>query len=144
MIYEDYDSTVKNELIAITPEVVQYWKLLGMQLIDIKKGWAKVALPVTEKLKNGFGFVHGGALFSPADAAVGVALLGLVEEHSTITTIEMKINFVKPIREGVIIVEARIIHLGRVTALGEVDISDDVGNMLGKALATYNIARKKR
>lgn len=114
-----------------------------MQLVDIKRGWAKVTLPVTEELKNGFGVVHGGALFSPADSAVGAALLGLVEEDSTIATIEMKINFIKPIREGVIIVEARIIHMGRATALGEADISDDAGNMLGKAIATYKIVRKK-
>lgn len=141
MIYEDFDLKLKNELIAIAPEAVPYWKLLGMQLIDIKKGWAKVALPITEKLKNGFGVVHGGALFSPADSAVGTALLGLVENDTTMATIEMKINYIKPIREGTIIVEARIIHMGRTIALGEADICDNAGNLLGKVLTTYKIMK---
>jgi acyl-CoA thioesterase len=69
-----------------------FWSLLGMELMEVKKGWAKVRLPFNDKLTNAVGLVHGGAIFSPADSAVGMALVGLIGREENISTLEMKIN----------------------------------------------------
>jgi acyl-CoA thioesterase len=69
-----------------------YWSLLGTELMEVKKGWAKVRLPFNDKLTNAVGLVHGGAIFSPADSAVGMALVGLIGRDENISTLEMKIN----------------------------------------------------
>ena len=57
-----------------------FWALLGMELVDVKKGWAKVRLPFDNKLKQPMGIAHGGAIFATADSAVVMALLGMVRD----------------------------------------------------------------
>ena len=66
-----------------------FWALLGMELLEIKKGWAMVRLPIEDKLTNAIGLVHGGAIFSAADSAVGMALVGLTNRDENISTLEM-------------------------------------------------------
>jgi len=121
-----------------------FWSLLGMELVAVKKGWAKIRLPFTEKLANGIGLAHGGAIFSPADSAVGMALVGLLKKDETISTLEMKINFLKPLKGGEIVAEATIVHRGTMTAIGDVEVRDEDKNLVAKGLATYAIVKKDR
>ena len=119
-----------------------FWALLGIELVDIRKGWARVRLPIEEKLTNAIGLVHGGAIFSSADSAVGMALVGMLDRDENISTLEMKINYMKPVKGGEIIAEAYIIHKGNQTAIGDVEIRDEENNLISKGLATYAIFKK--
>ena len=121
-----------------------FWALLGMELLEIKKGWAMVRLPIEDKLTNAIGLVHGGAIFSAADSAVGMALVGMTNRDENISTLEMKINYMKPAKGGEIIAEARIIHKGTQTAIGDVDVRDDKQNLIARGLATYAIYKKNK
>jgi len=121
-----------------------FWSLLGIELIEVKKGWAKIRLPFTEKLANGVGVAHGGAIFSPADSAVGMALVGLIDKDENISTLEMKINYLRPFRGGEIVAEAKIVHKGTMTAIGDVEVRDDKDNLIAKGLATYAIFKKEK
>jgi len=139
--YEDISPNFKNALIKKMKTTVPFWKLLGMEVVDVKKGWAIVRLPYTDKLAQPDGVAHGGAIFSPADAAVAVALLGLIDKGETLLTIEMKINYIKAVREGDIIAEAKIIHKGGKTAIGDVEVRNSEGDLIAKCLATYMIIK---
>ncbi len=139
--YEDISPNFKNALIKKMKTTVPFWKLLGMEVVDVKKGWAIVKLPYTDKLAQPDGVAHGGAIFSPADAAVAVALLGLIDKSETLLTIEMKINYIKAIREGDIIAEAKIVHKGGKTAIGDVEVRNSQGDLVAKCLATYMIIK---
>jgi acyl-CoA thioesterase len=119
-----------------------FWALLGMELLEIKKGWAIVRLPIEEKLTNAIGLVHGGAIFSAADSAVGMALVGMTNRNENISTLEMKINYMKPVKGREITAEARIIHRGSQTAIGDVEVRDEDRNLISKGLATYAIFKK--
>jgi len=119
-----------------------FWALLGIELLEVRKGWAKVRLPIEEKLTNAIGLVHGGAIFSSADSAVGMALVGMIHRNENISTLEMKINYMKPVRGGAIVAEAKIIHKGAQTAIGEVEVRDEAQNLISKGLATYAIIKK--
>ncbi len=121
-----------------------FWSLLGMELMEVKKGWAKVRLPFNDKLTNAVGLVHGGAIFSPADSAVGMALVGLIGRDENISTLEMKINYLKPVKESAIIAEAKIVHKGTQTAIGDVDVRDENDALIAKGLATYAIMKKRQ
>jgi acyl-CoA thioesterase len=76
--------------------------------------------------------LHGGVVFTAGDAAVAVALLGLLGPGARIATLEMKINFLKPVESSEIIK----------TAVGDVSVRDASGTTVAKALATYAIAIK--
>ncbi len=137
--YEDLNPNFKKALIEGMQDKAPFWRLIGMELVDARKGWAKVRLPFAEKLKQPYGVAHGGSIFSPADAAVAMALVGLVDRDESFTTVEMKINYLLPFTEGEIAAEARIIFKGSRTAIGDVEVRNDRGELLAKALATYLI-----
>lgn len=141
--YEEISPNYKKALIDNLKTTVPFWGLLGMELVDVKKGWAVVKLPFTKKLEQNDGIAHGGAIFSPADASVAIALLGMLAKQETLITIEMKINYIKPVKEGDIIAEAKIIHKGGKTAIGDVDVRNSQGELIAKCLATYMIIQKK-
>jgi uncharacterized protein (TIGR00369 family) len=141
--YEEIAPNFKNALIEKAPSVHPFWGLLGMQLKDIKKGWAVVRLAFDPKLTQGDGIAHGGAIFSAADASVAMALIGMLARNETLVTLEMKINYLKPFSSGVILAEAHIAHKGSRTCLGEVSVMTETGELIAKALATYMIIPKK-
>ena len=121
---------------------IRFWATLGMKLIDAGGGRARVRLPFAPPLANGAGVMHGGAVFAAADAATGVAAMGLLSLDETLTTIEMKINFIRPVPDSEIVAEAVILHRGRSTAVGEAEVKDAEGRLVAKALATYAILRQ--
>lgn len=141
--YEEISENFKRSLINKIQTTAPFWKLLGMELVDIKKGWAKVKLPFSRKLTHALGMAHGGAIFAPADSAIAMALLGMVARDQTLTTIEMKINYLRAFGDGAIIAEARIVHKGSNIALGEVEVTNDHGDIVAKALATCMIIKRK-
>jgi acyl-CoA thioesterase len=120
---------------------IRFWTTIGMKLVDAGCGWSKVRLPFSPALANGAGVMHGGAVFTAADAAVGVAAMGLLAADENVATIEMKVNFIKPVTGGEIDAEARILHRGRNTAVGEAVVTDAEGRLVAQALATYAILR---
>ncbi len=142
-IYEDLPLNYKNALMTRARELSPFWNLLGMEILDIKKGWAKIRLPFADKLTNPLGIAHGGAVFSPADSAIGLALIGMVEKGETIITVEMKINYLKPFSKGEIIAEAKIVHKGSHVAVGEVNVKNGQKELVAKGVATYMILKKK-
>jgi len=141
--YEELDPHFKESLLNWMETKNPFWSLLGMEILEIKKGWAKIRLPFSEKLANGIGVAHGGAIFSPADSAVGMALIGLINKDENISTLEMKINYLRPFTSGEIVAEAKIVHKGTMTAIGDVDVWDEKENLIAKCLVTYAIFKKE-
>ena len=141
--YEELNPHFKESLLNWMATKNPFWSLLGMEIIEVKKGWAKIRLPFSEKLANGIGVAHGGAIFSPADSAVGMALIGLVNQDENISTLEMKINYLRPFTSGEIVAEAKIVHKGTMTAIGDVDVRDDKDTLIAKGLVTYAIFKKE-
>lgn len=113
---------------------------LRMKIDRLETGLARIWLPFHEHLTQGLGYIHGGAITSLCDTSVGIALFTLTDEGEKILTIELKINFIAP-AGGDIFSTAKIIHKGRKTAVGEVDVTDGVGVLIAKGLITYYIYR---
>ena len=141
-LYEELAPRFKAAILDWMKTKNPFWTLLGMELAEIKKGWAIVRLPIGDKLTNAIGLVHGGAIFSAADSAVGMALVGMTHRDENISTLEMKINYMKPVKGGEILAEATILHRGSQTAVGDVRVRDEDGNLIAKGLGTYAIYKK--
>ena len=137
--YEEVAPNLKIALIDRAKKKIPFWSLLDMEVVDVKKGWAKIRIPFSDKLTNANGMVHGGAIFSAADSATGIALHGLMDKGVQIATLEMKINYIIPVPAGDIIAESRIIHKGTQTAIGDAEVRNDAGELVAKALCTYAI-----
>jgi len=118
-----------------------YYRLLGMEVTEIREGESRIQMLFKEELTHPYGIVHGGAIASLADSAVAMALISLVEQKDRIATIEFKINFFVPISKGKLKAHAKIIHKGSKTAVGDVEVINEKGKMVAKVIATYSIMR---
>ena len=119
-----------------------YWNLLDMRVQEAEKGRSRCIMTIGPRHLIKRGTVHGGAIASLADSAVGIALMSIVEKHHFIATVELKINYLSPITQGEIVADARIIHKGSRIAVGEVDLTNN-GKLAAKCIATYIISKNR-
>jgi len=118
-----------------------YHRLLGIEATEIREGESRIQMLFKQELTHPYGIVHGGAIASLADSAVAMALISLLEPKDRITTIEFKINFFVPVSKGELKAHAKIIHKGSKTAVGDVEVINEGGELVAKVIATYSIMR---
>jgi uncharacterized protein (TIGR00369 family) len=87
-----------------------YYRLLGMEVKEIKQGESRIEMPFKQDLTHPYGIAHGGAIASLADSAVAMALIDLVDPKDRIATIEFKINFLEPAYGDTLICRSRILR----------------------------------
>ena len=114
---------------------------LGMELLEYGDGKATMAMAVGTRFYNPLGTLHGGILVSLADAAMGIALGSTLAEDETFTTLELKVNFLRPVRSGRIMAEGSIVHRGATIALVEVVVRSDDGKTVARGTATQMILK---
>jgi len=68
------------------------------------------------------GTVHGGILCDLADAAMGMARASLLEQGESFTTLELKINYLRPVLDALLEARARVVHGGKSMAYLECDV----------------------
>src|SRR6476660_4375051 len=112
------------------------FKLLGAKLTRIEDGRAHIELEVDERLANPMGTLHGGVLCDIADAAMGMAYASTLEEGESFTTLELKINFLRPFWTGGLVARGRVVSRGRTVGMTECDVEDDQGRLIARASST--------
>jgi uncharacterized protein (TIGR00369 family) len=123
---------------GFAPPVAQ---LLGMRAVDFEEGRAVLELDADARHANPMGTLHGGVLCDLADLAMGVACYSTLESGESFTTLELKINFLKPVWRGRLTARAQVKKGGRTTALLECVISDHKGSLVAFATSTCLILR---
>ncbi len=111
-------------------------QLIGFDLTSVKPGEAVIEFQATEAHANPMGTLHGGVLCDIADAAMGLAYAANLGEGESFTTLELKINFLKPIWKARLRAVARVVKQGRATGLVECDVTDDKGSLVARATST--------
>jgi uncharacterized protein (TIGR00369 family) len=97
-----------------------------------------------ERHHNPLGTLHGGVYCDLADAAMGYAYAATLGEGETFTTVELKINFFRPVRKGRLIAEARVIKAGGTLGYVECDVKDQDGKLLARAGSTCMKLKESR
>lgn len=115
------------------PPVAQ---LLGFALKAIEPGRAVFEMQVDQRHHNPMGTLHGGIYCDLADAAMGYAYASTLGEAETFTTVELKINFFRPVREGKLTAEAHVVKAGSLLGYVECDLKDDKGKLAARAGST--------
>jgi uncharacterized protein (TIGR00369 family) len=110
--------------------------LVGFKLVSIERGQAVMELEATERHANPMGTLHGGVLCDIADAAMGMACASTLEEGETFTTLELKINFLKPVWNAKLSAVGRIVKEGRTISLAECNITDESQQLVAFATST--------
>ena len=118
-------------------ETNHFPRSLGIELDSIEHGRARLSLEVRQQHLQLAGIMHGGAIATLIDTAVAFAIVGASKPGSRFTTIEMKVNYLRPIREGRVVADARLIRDGRRIIVSDCDVYDSEGKLSAKGLLTY-------
>ena len=116
-------------------------ELLGFHLVEAEKGRAVFEGTPEFRHYNPISTVHGGFAATLLDSALGCAVFSTLLKGDTWTTLELKLNFVRPMTKdtGVVRAEGRLIHRGRTVATSEGDLKDSAGKLYAHATTTCMI-----
>ena len=112
-----------------------FLRFMGMELVDAREGWVKMKIAFRPEFLQPF-TVHGGVIYSLADAAAAHALMTLILPDQYPTTVEQRINFLKAVKDQDLFCEANIVHLGKTLAYAEVTMTAANGTLIAKSTAT--------
>jgi len=113
-----------------------YFRLLSMKILELSPGRALMETVVEEKHIQAFGFVHGGALASIIDTAAFWSAFCDLDEDTGITTVDLKLNYLAPVKEGKLIARGKRLKMGKTLGLGEAEILSEDGKLIAQGTST--------
>ena len=117
----------------IPPPVAE---LIGFEVISGGNGQCTMKLGAQGRHSNPMGTLHGGILCDLVDGAMGMAFFSTLEPGESFTTLELKINFLRPFWTGRLVARGRVVSRGRTVGMAECDVVDDQGRLIARASST--------
>ena len=112
---------------------------VGLRLKRLHKDGVSIECVMRPELLNGSGVLHGGVTATLADVAVGMALARHLGRVRAATTVEMKINYLRPVSHGRVTARSHLVKVGARLCCGRVEIFDGEKRSVAAALVTYMI-----
>lgn len=118
-------------------------QLMGLEIMSIEDGKVVFAATPGEQHYNPLGVVHGGLAATLLDSAIGFAMQTKAPQGSFFTTIELKINYLRPLVAGMgrVYGEGTVLNLTRQTAFAEARVRDEVGKLYAHATSSCLLVR---
>ena len=113
-------------------------QLLGCRLQHLDTGVAEVALALEPQLRNRGQKLHGGAIFSLVDIAMGLACSSAHGFDKQSVTVECKINYLRPVSEGEVLCVARVLQAGRRILVVDADVLQGE-KLMARAQGTFTV-----
>jgi len=112
-------------------------RLIGFRPVQVEPGRAVFELETDlTRHANPMGTLHGGILCDLADAAMGFAYASTLDADETFTTLELKINFLRPVWQTRLTATANVVQRGRTVGLIECDVTDAQARLVARASST--------
>jgi uncharacterized protein (TIGR00369 family) len=111
-------------------------KLIGFKIISLASGQVIVELEADGRFANPMGTLHGGILCDIADASMGLAYASTLDEGESFTTLELKINYLKPVWQAKLHAVGKVVKRGKTIGLVECDVLDEQDNLVARASST--------
>src|SRR5579864_2697172 len=127
---------IGQQMVRGERELFPVARLLGLIMREIEPGRAVFELRADERHHNPLGTLHGGVYCDLADAAMGWAYAATLTEGESFTTVEMKINFLRAVRQGMLTAEANVLKAGATLGYVECEVKDEQGRLVAKAAST--------
>jgi len=119
-------------------------RLIGFEAKDVADGHATVTLSAGPQHANPMGTLHGGILCDIADAAMGLAFASTLAPEETLTTVELKINFFRPVWQARLKAEGTVVQRGQTMGYVECTITDEENRLVAKAASTCMVLRGQK
>jgi uncharacterized protein (TIGR00369 family) len=119
-------------------------RLIGLEATEIADGRATVILAAGPQHVNPMGTLHGGILCDIPDAAMGMAFASTLAPEESFTTVELKVNFFRPIWQAQLRAAGTVVQRGRTIGYVECDITDEENRLVAKAASTCMVLRGQK
>jgi uncharacterized protein (TIGR00369 family) len=116
-------------------------ELIGFHVEEIGGGRAVASLRTGPQHANPMGTLHGGVLCDVSDAAMGMAFVTTLAPDESFTTLDLSINFFRPVWRTLLRAEARVVNRGKNVGYVECDVTDEEGKQVAKARSTCVVLR---
>lgn len=104
---------------------------LGIEFIDYGDDWIKARMPVTDRTKQPYGRLHGGASVVLAETIGSVGAAMTVDRNKFATVgMEINANHIRPVKDGDVFAVARAESIGRTTQIWSIRITDEAGKLV--------------
>lgn len=111
-------------------------QLLGFGPVTFKEGEVILDYEAKKDHTNPMGVIQGGIICTVADAAMASSYLSTLSEGEYYTTLELKINFLKPVREGKLCFIGKVVRRGSTIGLTQCEVFDEGHNLIAFATST--------
>jgi uncharacterized protein (TIGR00369 family) len=111
-------------------------RFIGFQLVEVERDRAVFRMEAEERHTNPMGTLHGGVLCDVSDAAMGCAFASTLDAGQSYTTLELSINFLRPVFKGTLTATGHVVKRTRKTGLIECDVTDEQGRLVARAKST--------
>lgn len=139
---------INPEFVARVSQVVNgspYFKLLSMCVQDVGIGYAVLQIDLDTKHLQPFGFIHGGVFASIVDAATFWAVYCSIEDQqASMTSVDLKLNYLGPVASGKLIARGRQIKLGKSLGYAEAEVTDENNVIVAHGASTLMILPDKK
>jgi len=117
---------------------------VGFRMAEVSKGRIVFTGVPGGNVLNLIGTVHGGYAATILDSALALSVLSTLDADSNFTTLEIKVNYVRPITPGMTVrAEGTVVHSGRRVATSEARLTDSEGRLLAHGTTTCLILPRK-
>ena len=120
---------------------IPFNKLVGIRLVRTHADGVTIECTLRPELMNGSAVLHGGVAATLADVAVGAAITHRLKRTRAATTVEMKLNYLRPVAGGKLRARAHLLRVGSTLCIGRVDLIDDTRQLAATALVTYMLLK---
>ena len=120
-----------------------FFKLMGLEILDISPGWSRTRIEYRKDLTQPAGIMHGGVIASLIDTGIAHALLmterfkQLQEERGALVSVDLRVKFIRPVSEGPVVCESTVVRLGQKIIHAEAVVTNELGKEVARGDATY-------
>jgi len=135
-------------LMQVMEEVIPFNRFLGLRVRGVRKGFARLEIPFRDELVGDplRPALHGGVISMLADTAGGAAVwTDIADERSRVSTIDLRIDYLRPARLVTLVAEAQVVRLGNRVGVADVRVfnADAEDETIATGKGVYNIIIKK-
>jgi uncharacterized protein (TIGR00369 family) len=116
-------------------------KLVGLEFIAIELGRSVFELSAGPEHANPMGTLHGGIVCDLADAALGMAMAGTLEDDESFTSLDLTAKFLKPVWKARLRATAQLVKRTRSLGLLECEVTDEGGSLVARVYSTCMVLR---
>lgn len=117
---------------------------LGIEITHLEKGCVIATMPVDERTRQPFGFLHGGASVALAETVASVGAYELVEkQNEAVVGLEINANHIRSKKEGMVTAKGNVLHHGKTTMVWDIKITDEENRLICIARCTISVVKLK-